>query len=37
MADSVAVSTADSWVSNQLRKPTFRVALGYDTRLPSAP
>src|SRR5271166_1540114 len=29
MADSVADSTINSWVSNWLRKPTFRVALGY--------
>ncbi len=29
MAGSVADSTANSWVSNWLRKPTFRVALGY--------
>ena len=29
MVDSVADSTANSWVSNWLRKPTFRVALGY--------
>ena len=29
MADSVADSTVHSWVSNWLRKPTFRVALGY--------
>ena len=29
MADSVADSAINSWVSNWLRKPTFRVALGY--------